>query len=123
MKLLQRLAADWVVRCFGDGALDSKERARRVLEEAIELAQAEGVAPEFVHHLTTQVYLRPPGEPFQEAGGVAFCLLAYCESVQVLLDDVLGEELQRVLSREPGHFRRRQADKARAGLGRMPSDE
>ncbi len=39
----QNEIARWAVQCFGPKTMDRKERATRVLEEALELAQAEGI--------------------------------------------------------------------------------
>lgn len=66
----QAIAGQWACRCFGEQVTaDRKERALRVLEEAIELAQAEGIEVNQAANLVGYVYSRPPGEPSQELGG------------------------------------------------------
>lgn len=91
-----------------------------MLEEAIELAQAEGIAITFVTTLAVHVYSKPPGDPYQEAGGVAVCLLAYCQAKDFDADDVEQAEIARVLGKVPHEFERRQREKAEAGIARKP---
>lgn len=120
-QFLQRLVGEWCERCFGEEvASDPKERARRVLEEAIELAQAEGIAASFVQSLTDHVYSRPPGNPAQEAGGVSVCLLAYCRAKYWNADDVEENELARILDKPPQEFEARQRVKSLVGLAKAP---
>ena len=68
----------------------------RLLEEAIELAQAEGITVEQVCDQTQHVYARPPGLPAQEAGGVAVCLYGWCAAAHIQLTEVASEELARI---------------------------
>ena len=77
MRREQDRVSDWVRASFGDGAMHRQERAMRVLEEAIELAQAEEIADEDVQRLSAHVYAKPPGSPDQEVGGIGVCLLAW----------------------------------------------
>jgi hypothetical protein len=68
---------------FGYNVLmDRKERAKRVLEEALELAQSEGVEIEHVRKQTEYVYSRDAGEPCKEAGDLLFCIFAWCYAVR-----------------------------------------
>ena len=57
----------------------------RLLEEACELAQAEGINIEQAMGQLRHVYARPAGHVFQEAGGVAVCLLGWCAARNVPL--------------------------------------
>lgn len=59
---------DWAEQMFGPIARNRKERASRFLEEAIELAQAEGLTLENVDRILWRVYSRPPGDPAKEVG-------------------------------------------------------
>lgn len=66
---------------FGPAALDSrKERALRFLEEAMELAQAEGVDKAQAVKMTGRVFQGAPGDAKEEAKDAAFTLVAYLAS-------------------------------------------
>lgn len=89
---LQDGLAEWLTHALGEETLmDPKARAMRVLEEAVELAQALGIprekAVEQLHH----TYDRPVGDPAQEIAGVinGALLAAECIGVDGLL---MGEE-------------------------------
>jgi hypothetical protein len=115
----QRAVMDWAFHCFGSRAMGLKERALRVLEEAIELAQAEGVEPAIVNRLTDHVYSKPPGAPNQEVGGVAVTLLCYCERKRLSLEAEEVREFRRVLALPREHFAARHAAKDAAGIAKM----
>ena len=73
---LQEAASDWLRTTFNERVLlDPKERALRVLEEALELAQASGVSTDLCLALTDQVYAKPLGKPEDEVVDVAICAL------------------------------------------------
>lgn len=117
----QRKVFEWCAATFGhEVATDPSERVRRLLEEAIELAQAEGLARPAAEALLARVYGRPPGEPKQEAGGVGVSLLAYCAARCHSADALETAEVDRILSKSPEHFRARQEEKARLGIARRP---
>jgi NTP pyrophosphatase (non-canonical NTP hydrolase) len=107
----------WVHRCFGPDVLyNPKERAMRLLEESLELAQAVGVGSERAAGLVTYVYGRPVGEAKQELGGCAVTLLAAAESLGLSLEITLEEELTRIEDKDPEHFRERHNRKIEAGV-------
>lgn len=108
---------EWVREVFGDVALAVEERVTRVVEEVVELAQAEGVSREQVLHVVDHVYGRKRGEVFQEVGGVGVTLLAYCQVRGISADYAERQELHRVLGLPAERFRARQAVKAEAGIG------
>ncbi|MBM3539137.1 MAG: hypothetical protein FJX55_15060 [Alphaproteobacteria bacterium] len=119
----QRQAAAWAESCFGREVVeDRRERVTRILEEAIELAQAEGLDVGTVARLSDRVFAKPPGVPRQELGGLGVCLLVYAEAAGVSADAVEAEEVAAVLTRDPAHFRDRQNAKAALGLGK-PCEE
>lgn len=69
----------WMVECFGEQiAMDRLERIMRFLEEALELAQAEGMTEEEARRVAAYVWGRPQGETPQEVGGVMVTLAAFC---------------------------------------------
>ena len=103
-------------------ALDVKERATRVLEEACELAQAANVGLDKVLDLVQHVYEQPAGKVGQEVGGVGTCLLAFCEAFGVSADELEQKEFDRVTALPLAHFRKRHNAKADAGVAlRVPA--
>ncbi len=117
----QFVVLDWAKAAFGDGVANSPpERASRVLEEAIELAQAAGIDLAGALKLVMHVYSKPAGEPAQEAGGLGVTLLAYCESIKLSADRAEADEINRILARPIEHFRARHAAKAAAGIATPP---
>jgi len=92
------------------------ERCDRFLEEAIELVQAAGCSRERAMEMLNKVYDRPEGELYQEIGGVSVTLLALTESVGMELDELEVMEIERIESKPPEVFRKRQAEKAALGL-------
>ncbi|AFU88036.1 hypothetical protein CcrColossus_gp166 [Caulobacter phage CcrColossus] len=79
--LLQTNLADWLERCLGKKTLNSrKDRAIRVLEEAIELAQAAGISREKALEQLNHTYGRPKGRPYQEIAGVLNAALLTAEA-------------------------------------------
>ncbi len=117
MKFIQQLANNWAIRAFGfEHTKNSKVRALRLLEEAIELAQAEGVQRHLVDHCTEVVYSRPVGEAHQEIGGVLMTAAVYCGCVGRDMEEVLATELDRVLAKPLTQFHQRNQDKINLGL-------
>lgn len=113
----------WVRRTFGDQAALPFDRALRVVEEAIELAQAEGVPREQAIAIVEHVFKKPKGKPIQEAGGLGLCLLGYCASKNFSADSAERLEYDRVTSMSPEYFRERHNKKADAGIAvRVPTD-
>lgn len=106
----------WVRSTFGELNAAPPIRAARLLEEAAELAQAEGIAEGEVGKIVRHVYGRDPGDGAKEAGAVAVCLLAYCESRGISADEVEQAELERVLAKDPEAHRASEARKKAAGL-------
>ena len=115
----QIVAGKWARLCFGDATMTPLERVRRTLEEALELAQAEGMSREDMHRLVDYVSDRPVGDPIQELGGVCLTLLVYADTKGVSLEDVELEELRRVQSKSVKHFKDRHNAKAAAGVAEV----
>jgi hypothetical protein len=112
----QQLVYEWALRCFGERSMTLPERAARVLEEAIELAQAEGLSLEACGDLARFVYAKPAGDPAQEVGGIAVTLLCYCQVKGLSGEAAEVAEIRRVLSKTPEHFAERHAVKRAAGV-------
>lgn len=68
---------EWLEHVFGSKTNDREERTIRLLEEVMELAQAEGVDWNQVNRLAEQVYKKPVGQVKQELGGVLVTLGSY----------------------------------------------
>ena len=112
----QAAVLDWVRTTFGQATLTGSERAMRVLEEALELFQAEGLDLDKALAIARHVYGRPLGDPAQEVGGLGVTLLAYCGAKGISADGEEARELERVLAKDPEHFRARHNLKADAGI-------
>lgn len=115
---MQRRIAAWAKSRFGDGTMDRRERAIRVLEEAIELAQAEGIRRHTISALLLHVYTKPVGEPNQEAAGVGVCLLAWAEGAGENLSSLIHDEVDRIEGKSKEHFRDRHQKKVDAGIAK-----
>lgn len=118
MASLEFRSAEWVRTRIGLEHMNRRERAMRLLEEAIELAQAEGIEHWQVTSQSRHVYNRPPGKPDQEAGGVAVCLLAWCESTGNTLFEIAKAELERIEAKPIEEIRGSLARKQDADLVR-----
>lgn len=125
---LQVRLTTWARAAFGDAHVDSiPQRALRLLEEAIELAQAAGVDEQLAAKLVRFVYARPVGDLWQEIGGVGVTLLVLAESAHFGCERAIDKEAARVLSKPIEHFTRRNAAKGAAGFdivpGKLPTTE
>jgi len=112
----QRAVLQWVIETFGEPAAAPMERALRVLEEAVELAQAEGLTRDRAIDVVEYVFGKPAGTPSQEAGGLGVTLLAYCEARSLSADEAEQREFDRVMAVDPAQFRARHNKKAEAGI-------
>jgi len=117
IKTLTRIAVDWGVRCFGaDHMRDRRVRALRLVEEAVELAQACHVSEAQIEQLVEVVYSRPRGMAHQEAGGVMVTLAVLCDHLGIDIETAFEIEVRRCLSRDPADFAERNRQKIAAGL-------
>ena len=116
MNFQQRVMA--LVRDYWPGiGEDRVERGRRLLEEALELAQAVGVSQEQALGHVERAYSRPPGTVDQELGQVVLCVAALAEVEGFLMGDRGEAELFRLA--QPGmkeKMRARHAAKVEAGM-------
>ena len=115
-----RIAA-WVRKVFTEAeAQNAPERALRLVEEAIELAQACGVGRDALHRLVDYVLDRPVGDPAQEVAGTMVTLYALAQAINVDADDAFENEVSRIQQPEViDRVRRRQHEK-RAALVATP---
>lgn len=107
----------WVRETFGDkAATDRHERIARLLEEVVELAQAEALPGVKVKAIVDRVYGRPMGDPRAEVGGVAVTLLAYLASRDWSFVERLRTELDRIYAIPKATWEKRHAQKAADGI-------
>ncbi len=92
----QRRVEDWLEACFPPSVRsDRSERTHRFLEEALELAQANGCSRTDAIALVDYVFGRPMGQPDQEVGGVMVTLASLCSASQINMDEAGARELER----------------------------
>lgn len=90
----------WLEACFPASVrADRSERTHRFLEEALELAQANGCSRTDAVALVEYVYGRPKGAPDQEVGGVMVTLASLCSASGINMDEAGTRELERNWSR------------------------
>lgn len=82
----------------------------RLLEEALELAQAAGLRQLQALAVVEYVYGRPVGVVAQEVGGVAVTLAALASAFYLNLDDCADQELLRAMA-NTGEILTKQAGK------------
>lgn len=117
MKIIYEIAYEWGVRCFGlDHMLNPQIRAIRLLEEAIETAQALDVPITQALQAVHVVYNRPSGNYYQEIGGTIMTAAILAKSLGYDPDDVVVSEIKRVLALSPEHFKKRNQEKISLGL-------
>ena len=84
----------WLEACFPLSVRsDRAERTHRFLEEALELAQANGCTRVDALALVEYVFGRPCGQPAQEVGGVMVTLAGLCSASKINMDEAGDREL------------------------------
>lgn len=117
MDMLTDIVHDWGLRAFGAENFNSpQERSLRLLEEAAELAQSEGIDPNLALKVVHSVFSRPRGTPMHEAGGVLLTLVAYLRTHGWNAENILLLEVIRVLGIPVEKFRIRNKEKVKADL-------
>jgi hypothetical protein len=92
----QQRVERWLDACFPPAVRsDRAERTHRFLEEALELAQANGCSRDDALALVEYVFGRPVGRPDQEVGGVMVTLAGLCSASGINMDDAGDLELER----------------------------
>jgi NTP pyrophosphatase (non-canonical NTP hydrolase) len=113
----QARVRDWAYLVLSADEVDSREqRAIRLAEETIELAQACEVDKDTLHKLIDYVYSRPVGEPYQEFGGVSVCILAVANALCIDADLAEEAEVSRCEAMDPERFKARNRTKNEAGF-------
>lgn len=106
----------WAVETFGPVALERKERLARFVEEAIELAHADGMKRADLDRLIERTYSRPIGHLWREIGQAQACLETYAEAIGVSADEQAQKEFDRVRSIPREEWTRRHAAKVDIGI-------
>lgn len=92
----QQRVEQWLEACFPPNVRTNRqERTHRFLEEALELAQANGCSRADAVALVDYVYGRPTGQPEQEVGGVLVTLASLCSAFNINMDEAGIRELDR----------------------------
>ncbi len=96
MTSYQRHVEEWLKICFPPSVrADRSERNHRFLEEALELAQANGCSHGDAIALVNYVFGRQAGEADQEVGGVMVTLASLCSAIGVDMAKAGDRELAR----------------------------
>lgn len=116
-EIRQAKVAAWCIAAFGaEQSASLPQRGIRLLEEAIETAQAAGSDRDMAHKLVDYVYDRPIGDIAQELGGVQLCALALASAAGLNADTCEANEVLRVLSKPLAQFAARNQAKNDAGF-------
>lgn len=106
---------EWCVRVFGPVARDPRERALRLLEEVLELAQTQGVTYTDARAVAVRTFARDPGSAAVELGQAGMCL----EVMAAVMGRDLGREVNlefaRVQDIPDAEFHRRHDAKVAVG--------
>ena len=97
-------------------AASMPERGMRLLEEALETAQAAGLGRSTAMGLVERVYSRPVGDLRMEAGAVGVTLLALAAASGFSADGAEQGETARVMAIPKDEMRRRRAHKVAQGV-------
>lgn len=110
-KPYQHRVEEWLTACFPPHVrVDQQERNHRFLEEALELAQANGCSKDDALALVNYVYGRPAGQPDLEVGGVMVTLASLCSATAIDMNEAGDRELARNWDRIDS-IRQKQASK------------
>lgn len=110
----------WAVEMFGPVAKLRSERLMRFVEEAIELAHAEGMEQEVLGKIYHRVYSRPRGDTPKEIGQAQACLETFAENIGLSSADEAEREWQRVQGIPREEWTRRHSIKQAMGIA-LPS--
>lgn len=121
--LRQSRVYDWAIRTFGQVAVSKMERARRFIEEAVELVQAVGLERDVVHRIVDHVYGKPVGKLSVEVGGAGLTLIALAQALEISAEEAEKIEFERALSISAEEFKERHARKVEAGIAEFSTSE
>lgn len=111
----QREVLEWAVDKFGEIARDPRERAMRFVEEAVELAQTQGVTDIDLGRICRRVFTRPAGDAAKEIGQVGMTFEAMAENIGLKVAPLIKAEIERVKTIPKEEWQRRHAAKVAVG--------
>jgi hypothetical protein len=110
-------AGKWVRDTFPHGqASNIPEQATRLLEEALECAQAAGVPACMANKLIYRVYGKEPGDLAKEIGQVGLCILTLSVAAGVSADNEEAAEVAHVIAQPASYYHERYARKVAGGF-------
>jgi hypothetical protein len=120
LSIYQNIVCDWGARMAGRMIGNRRDRAIRIVEEAVELAQSEQCDSDMIRRVVESVLKRPVGIPKQELGGVIVTTLAYAGAAGVDAQAIMENEIRKVLGMPYERFHKRIQEKISEGL--VPPD-
>lgn len=112
---LQNVILTWAANTFGSVAYSPRERALRLVEETIEVAQTEGLGPNDIRKIVERVYEREPGDLGEEIGSVAMTLAALAQNAGYDVETELLMQFERCLCRSQAEWDKRHSEKVDRG--------
>lgn len=106
----------WAHRVFGECALRREERALRLLEETMELAQAAGIQIEQATRTARRVWGRPPGGISKEVGQVQSTMDTFCANEGLDPQALAEDEFARCQEKSDAHWKERHDAKTAVGI-------
>lgn len=112
----QEQAYTWAMSVYGDRTVGTRYQAFRFMEEAMELAQTQGLDLEDLILVARYVSARKVGDTKIEIGDVSLCLDILAENLGLSVDSCHADCLNRIKALDPDKCRRKDDDKIKFGL-------
>jgi hypothetical protein len=109
----------WAIRTFGPVAANRDERAARFIEEALELAHAEGLDYLTINRIAARVYSRQRGYTPREIGQAMACLECLAENIGLSADTEAQQEFARAQSIPQEEWTRRHEAKVKLKIANL----
>jgi hypothetical protein len=108
----------WAIAVFGPVATDRQERAMRFVEEAIEVAHAEGVIEISLQNMIERVYSRKAGNIGREIGQASATLQMLAANIGYSADAEAVREFVRVQAIPKEDWAKRHKAKVELGIAK-----